>query len=112
MDSKIKKEWCKDLRSKEYSQIREELKSKDGHCCLGVLSEQFSRDTATPWNGFYILDEDTSLPKEILEWAGISTEPRVDADCVYIPELSKHLSELNDYGSTFEEIADIIEKYL
>ena len=102
-----KKAWLEALRSGKYEQGNGQLLSPEGgYCCLGVLCSVLGATNeellgvGMPFSisggraGWWLNERDYS---------------------VYVPEDSdlRHLSELNDsYCYTFEEIADLIEKYV
>ena len=131
LDKKTKKEWIKRLRSGKYKQTESVLysPSEGAYCCLGVLCEieGKSKEEITnkefPHNagvgecmsyyevkfliGSYPLYTVTSSP----HFSGD------DDELAYLVETKKHgwisLSALNDsLGYTFEEIADVVEKYV
>lgn len=101
MKPKIKKLWVEALRSGKYKQGKRALKTKNGYCCLGVLCDI---SNLGEWKEFSYLGEDLTLPLEVQLWAGLSTESPIAKDNL--------LETYNDTGYTFEEIADLIEKYL
>lgn len=136
MNEIVKQKWVAALRSGEFQQCRGTLRKGDSYCCLGVLSELAVRDGVispaaalpeTDWRAnrgegetvFAYDNEAGHLPAVVAEWAGLTydyedwmtdevvTEPDVD------PSVNgKELSGMNDYGSTFTEIADLIEEHL
>ena len=101
----IKKRWVDALRSGQYKQGQNRLKSGDRFCCLGVLCDLSRIDLGENWD-----NEDNfnfksgELPQNVMEWAGLS-----DARGLY-SFTSPSLTELNDTGVSFVEIAGIIEK--
>ena len=132
MDQRVKQLWVDALRSGEYKQGRDALKINDGqgerYCCLGVLCDLYAKEypksefkpainLAGNYDisgalGFYATDGDSvegfnsGIPPELVcKWANLpSPNPSVDnvnGDC---------LTELNDIGTPFATIADIIEK--
>lgn len=115
MKPEIKQRWVAALRSGEYEQGNDFLKTAGGQfCCLGVLCDLHSKETGTPWTEniyappFY-LDERSYLPPEVMEWAGLNQSNPV----IRTPdEGSLSLASRNDGGSTFQEIANLIEKEL
>jgi hypothetical protein len=111
MNPQIKQKWVSALRSGEYQQGQLYLRTNSGFCCLGVLCDLYGKENNVEWN--LVEDEDSnyyrfqgnaaSLPFSIVEWSGIEgTNPAIG----FIP-----LSVLNDRGSTFNEIADVIEEH-
>jgi hypothetical protein len=109
MNAEIKKEWVAALRSGEFKQGKRALKDSEGnYCCLGVLCELHRRKFGGEWNGARYLGDDKYLPEEVSDWAGV-TDTYEEGN----PEAGGNvLSELNDNGTTFEEIADLIEEEL
>lgn len=139
MKKSVAEKWVKALRGKKYKQGRSVLKKKDKkgvtrHCCLGVLCElyqQFRRENdqnplpvkiedANDYHCemkkgervFHFGDETTHLPDRVMRWAGIST-----SDCEFDGEELVgdapyyDLVAMNDQGSTFKRLADVIEKH-
>ena len=109
MNEQVKQKWLSALRSGDYKQTQNYLYADNGFCCLGVLCDLYGKEHNVEWN----FDEDgdyyrfqnnqSSLPRPVVEWAGVE-------DCdPYIDGVT--LSELNDNGSTFNKIADIIEEH-
>lgn len=122
MKQEIKEKWLCALRSGEYKQTKGILKNDNSFCCLGVLSDIYSKETGTEWKPrrtrvpgeFEILDDNGVLPLPIMLWAGLNNlNPEVVAPS-HISEsrLPTNLASLNDRGVGFNDIADIIEKQL
>jgi len=115
MNSKIKEKWLNALRSGEYNQQQNYLKTDEGFCCLGVLCDLYAKENNVDWKKDKDFDEYTmfgyvgKLPEHVVKWAGLNNQsPEVKDDngnCVF-------LINLNDTGSTFREIAGLIEKSL
>ncbi len=108
--------WVETLRSDEFTQARHRLRTNEGYCCLGVACELYRREHLdnSSWfkhNGYFEFEVDnfaavSILPIPVSRWLfGVD-----NCDVGFIPELNKSLTELNDTGSTFKEIADIIER--
>lgn len=146
MNSDIKTKWVAALRSGEFKQGREVLRTeKNDFCCLGVLCELFAREhpSNTQWvlngleedggpldfevvhgPGFGTREVDQAyLPMAVMEWAGMSEcNPPVELDAQQIKRTttavlnedckSVNLSDVNDKGFTFNEIADLIDAQL
>ena len=129
MNPEIKTKWLEALRSGDYRQGRNVLKQQHGpkdtpqFCCLGVLCDLaiedgltvevdevfFNEKSNTYYNDCYEL-----LPEAVADWAGLpSVNPEVN---IYDHEVDAAdlttIADLNDEGSTFAEIADVIEKEL
>lgn len=105
----MKKEWADKwisaLRSGQYKQGREFLCANDQFCCLGVLCDLSEIDEfkTKEHRAAEYLDQDQHLPEEVMRLTGmVSTH----GSSYNTPDLTV----LNDEGSTFLEIADIIEK--
>lgn len=122
MNPERKALWLEALRSGEFKQGRNQLKTEMApdearHCCLGVACELYKRETGEgAWVlrgedlNFWISQYDSSwssLPQAVADWFGLDRDP-------YVYEgLSKtSLAILNDEAKSFEEIADIIEQEL
>ena len=105
--------WVEALRSGEYEQGRKVLCMKNEFCCLGVACDLFVKSRP---NVIRVKVDDDGIttyghsrfymPKSVQEWLGLNSDTGKffpgDAGTVY-------LSNLNDGGITFAEIADIIE---
>ena len=96
MKEEIKNKWVKALRSGEYAQGTGCLVEDGRFCCLGVLCD-ISETNKREWGSF------AGLPHSVKDWAGMSS-------IFGHFGISTCLSELNDSGKTFIDIADVIEK--
>ena len=100
------KDWVEALRSGDYKQTKETLKGElpecgVGYCCLGVLAEIMGHDLEVePYVGDGDVLYNREGPKHIYE----------DFKCHIGEGLVEELMTHNDYGMSFKEIADIIEK--
>lgn len=108
----IKKSLVSNLRSGKYKQTSSHLYVPDqGHCCLGVLCEVagVERD-AIKHMGF---PQDLQNFKTIFGYTPDATDTDVEGDggawMVMHKGKMKPLSELNDGGMSFKEIANIID---
>jgi hypothetical protein len=134
MNPEIKAQWTAALRSGEYQQSEGKLRTDDGYCCLGVLCDLAvkAKVIGEPhwgdndgYGGYYKYGaehNDAVLPAEVTFWAGID-DPNPDLDTTG-PELpagavwdqgadeAPNLAQLNDGGTTFAVIADIIDAQL
>jgi hypothetical protein len=123
VNAEIAKKWVAALRSGEYRQSKSQLRRGDGFCCLGVLCELAAKEGVGQWNGTafttdrmhmggdfvdFVNHRDVHyLPHGVTGWACVqSKDPQVLDD----NNGKSHLSELNDNGFTFDQIATIIEK--
>ena len=108
MNHAIAKQWVAALRSGQYKQTTGALRNGDSFCCLGVLCNLHAiahpkiarKEVSTA----IYLGMGGALPYEVRTWAGMFTKTR------RIPDLNETLASLNDDGSTFDEIAAVIEK--
>lgn len=115
MKKEIATLWVNALRSGKYEQTTGKLKRHGGYCCLGVLCELSGQGEfvdMVEMKDVYVLPSGmrgkTELPDEIVEWAGMSS--RDGAIHPDYPSGITTLSAMNDDGSTFAEIADVIEE--
>lgn len=135
MNPQVKEKWLNALRSGEYEQATGKLKTPQGFCCLGVLTDLYVKEKNQDWilrssdpedivdEDYYTFEQtDDFLPHSVMKWAGLDSNcPEVmienedyneeydDGECEYIPQ---KLSDLNDDGMTFDKIADLIESQL
>jgi hypothetical protein len=109
MKKEIADKWVADLRTNP-PQCKRFLYDGKGYCCLGrlclILGAKFKKDEN---NFFYPVlpnDEDMASPaiisKHLMAAAGMKTNNGT--------LLKTSLTELNDNGNTFFQIADVIEK--
>ena len=119
MNQQIKGQWVTALRSGEYQQTTGHLRRDEGFCCLGVLSDLYLKEHGGIWfddgSGFWYIDlfndenTDALLPKIVADWAGLhSRDPSVFIQWCGV----ENLSQVNDRGSDFKTIANLIEKQL
>lgn len=121
MKEDIKKLWIEELRSGNYEQGTGALKnSVNEYCCLGVLCEIYKAQTGkgkweeSEWSStinFVAAFDDLHsevLPTAVIDWSGLEdANPTITqgSEC-------ETLAEYNDQDNSFDEIADLIEKYL
>lgn len=116
MKPEYRDKWVAALRSGEYVQgkgnlklVGETITTPIRHCCLGVLCELVKDEVQGEWRdwhtharpSFWISNDDhseTILPQTVLRLVGLDRE-----QC-------DELANLNDAGTTFEEIAGMIER--
>lgn len=133
MNRDVGRLWVKTLRSNRFKQGRGYLGGEAGHCCLGVLCELAveagvitrADDDRTMTDVLIYAYRGPSavsgyrefLPPEVVEWAGLpNASPSVPAAVVprsvYAAEIFQDpsLASLNDYGTSFDLIADMIEE--
>jgi len=129
MNTKIKKEWIEALTSGEFDQTTGHLKSRSGHCCLGVLCEVAKAhgvvvDRKQPASygskkEFYdpaLVNPRSdissgALPDAVQEWSGLNNA-NPDTDILLDgSQYPQNLAQLNDSGYyTFADIAKVIER--
>lgn len=115
MNKAIKSKWVKALRSGKYKQARNALNIDNKFCCLGVLCDLHRAETKKgEWkkctvdhNRYnYITGKskrDDLLGRPVMKWARLSKQ-------FGISHKGKDLTDYNDMGTSFADIADIIEK--
>lgn len=124
MNPEIKAKWVVALRSGDYPQTTNVLHRTKavegfpaGYCCLGVLCDLAVKDgiinppVPDEFSGYARYDGSVAyLPFSVGRWSDLKGSPAVEptADWIKI----NHLTQLNDSGSSFEEIADWIEANL
>ena len=103
MKRAIRDEWVRRLRSGEYKQGRGGLRSQsDEFCCLGVLcdmgeKQDWQKDDILGW----LYGTQRGMPGEdVLQAAGLSGSH------------ARMLASRNDYGHTFDKLADWIEDHV
>ena len=129
MNSKVKEAWVNALRSGKYEQGSERLRSVSGYCCLGVLCDIYAQEHNTEWefrgneetnlqpmDYWYYEGESEFLPESVMDWAELKTNnPSLQVDVDDGEDSWNYkddVSNLNDSGCTFAEIADLIEAQL
>jgi hypothetical protein len=112
MNPQIKQKWVDALRSGDYQQGRNYLRTDNGFCCLGVLCDLYGKENNVEWehssykDAYMFQNTMAVLPLSVVEWSGVEDgNPLVNGEPFT-------LSGLNDQGSTFNEIADVIEHQL
>ncbi len=107
IQEQIKTEWIKALRSGEFKQAKKFMRLSNydtdtpqkSYCCLGVLTEIACRITGRDW---WVISPAKTLSRELTALMGLRTD-------VGSKERGDSLATLNDEGSTFAEIADLLE---
>lgn len=120
MHAEIAELWTTELRSGRFTQGWNALRSsQDEYCCLGVLCEIAVREGVIPaaMQPYRLRDyvygvssgdwhrndrSNSVLPHVVMEWAGISTGVGILAN-------GSMLTTINDDGTSFADIADIID---
>lgn len=127
MNADIKKIWVDALRSGEYAQGDGRLYDGESYCCLGVLCDIHSRMTkAGVWshstdydgNSVVIYKADGAyncgevLPPSVRDWAELDASNPDVGNHPCGSKVYRTVAELNDYGYTFDDLANIIEERL
>lgn len=110
MDAELKAKWVTALRSGEYRQGAGQLRFEDTFCCLGVLCDIIDPErwgASHKWDGLAALLPDQAARLHLGMFANM---PNVDGSFYDTDGALTSLATLNDTGSTFAEIADIIEE--
>lgn len=104
--------WIAALRSGKYSQLKGALRRHDSFCCLGVGCEVAQLPASEFLPGFWEYDGvSIAAPYSFVKWLGLDfAKFGVNGLIHTIPKGS--LAQMNDYGASFEEIADAIEEHL
>lgn len=123
MNPEIKAQWDAALRSGEYQQTQGWLRTDEGYCCLGVLTDLAVKAGIGEWvevrdDRFgFVARVDPSigapemgvLPLAVQQWAGLHSDTPQVVNRGYRPPLTV----LNDeYGDSFNDIADLIREQL
>lgn len=128
MREEVKNKWVKALRSGEYEQGTGKL-HKDGKlCCLGVLCELAKEDLKDELSiyksklGYVFYGEKAEVPPtEVRDWSGMDHcqgELKEVVPVLMVPYRddvekmidAKYLTDFNDNGYDFNQIADLIEQ--
>jgi len=123
MNPEVKAQWTAALRSGEYEQGHNALANSGRYCCLGVLCELAVKAEVIPApveghdGDMEYGDEAESLflPPKVAEWAQIESSPTADPDgfpegVQWDTDGPAGLANLNDGGTPFAVIADIIDQ--
>ena len=119
MDEKVKILWVKALKSGEFKQIKTRLHDGEGFCALGVLAALAMNEgicTYSPKKEAFDGRWET-LSYNIMKWANIAQfddeflEPGAGKIKFIYKGKETSITDLNDNGLSFEEIADVIEKH-
>jgi hypothetical protein len=108
--AEIMTEWTRRLESGDYLQGRGKLQEGDRYCCLGVLCEiaveQGVIRRPAMVGGVVTYDNYSTahLPYSVAYWSGITPEGRLSSKVGGWEDLT----QLNDNGYTFKQIAEVI----
>ncbi len=127
MNPTVKAKWVAALRSGEFKQGREVLRSfshaegTQNYCCLGVLCELHRRETSEGgWYGSRYKpsqgdDSASSLPGAVARWAGLVNGDGPDGNPFFENEFGQRYTATNwndNHHADFERIADLIDRSL
>lgn len=112
--------WVEALRSGKFTQGKGRLQREDGsYCCLGVACEIYSQLTKNgEWTYFLGIPSinpvfrsgnehaNAYLPETVRKWLGLFDRT---GKLVNLETTNDSLAKRNDLGTTFEEIATMIE---
>ncbi len=104
-----RKSWVAALRSGKYQQAKTRLRKAEGYCCLGVACDIHD---PTLWRTNLTLssDKETHYHYEFNEGVYGAILPEKLAKALNISRHQENiLTDMNDKGNSFEEIADYIE---
>jgi hypothetical protein len=97
--------WVDALRSGKYRQTVKVLRNVFGYCCLGVACEvAIKNGLQLKVEGDLFDGKGSWLPERVTKWLGLH-------DACGKPDSGPALTELNDMGKSFSEIADYIEEH-
>ena len=119
-----RKKWIDALRSGNYQQTTDGYLHLDGkYCCLGVLCDVYEKETGRKVEatislptgpetfGFKYDFETLETFPQVMEWVGLRNRIGLYDEVDEVDENGQcSLSHKNDYGFSFEEIAEIIER--
>lgn len=124
MDPNVKADWLTALRSGDYKQTQGCLRDDTGYCCLGVLTDLWVKGSSVEWHpkpfgtAFSIATpgwgaESSVTPRGVMSWSDLTNSTGTTLLGATEDETTDNfyvtLSDLNDNGFTFEQIADVIE---
>jgi len=111
MNPEVKELWLAALRSGEYKQGRQRLRTDDEFCCLGVLCDLAVKAGAV--DGFD--DGGWYLPDDVATWAGLEdagSGVRIDENWALIDHNDGNDGPPPLKAKSFKQIANLIEKRL
>lgn len=113
MKESVMQAWVTDLRTPGIVQGRGRLFDGVGYCCLGRLCVVLERtfELSQPHRGHVLDGEGAILPQSVMDQAEMKTPSGATIFWVNSAEpiqVHAELSELNDSGLTFPQIADMI----
>ena len=112
MNPEIKSKWIEALRSGNYKQGVNALRSKDDrYCCLGVLCDLYLKQKGGWWSPdsvYTIHGEGGALPSAVITWAGLTNKNPLLQPNTKLTAIGANDRERR----SFAEIADLIEQNL
>jgi hypothetical protein len=96
------------LRSGKYTQGKGKLRGDDGFCCLGVAAQEFVTDKIEVFRSddppvWYYEGEELVAPPYVVKALGLLEKGGMSRST------NNCLTDLNDAGVSFSEIADLLE---
>jgi|SRR6478752_6819975 len=121
MDEAFKTEWIKRLRSGDYVQGQGQLRSENKYCCLGVACDIAADWGMGEWVGDAFAYDDPYVSDGV--WAesawmtghlpyALARRLGLPSGNPHMSDPNEYLSDLNDNGFGFGDIADIIQAQL
>ena len=109
MNTRITKQWIAALKSGDYKQGYQRLRTRDTFCCLGVLcnlhAQAHPEIAMKESSSAYYLGQDELLPQEVLTWAEMCYGNLGGSNLI--------LMQMNDIErKNFVEIADFIKEHM
>lgn len=124
MKKEVAEKWIEALTSGKYKQGKGQLRnSNDEYCCLGVLCDLYRKETGDGewadshknYQSVFFDGSPYSLPEKVIDWAEMKSKSGVYSEVdhkwlVFKKTTMNNLSNINDEGKSFEQIAGIIEE--
>lgn len=111
MKRALARRWSKALESGLYPQTKGKLRDLNGLCCLAVLCSLHAEDhpevAARNTDINFYEGMSATLPGLVRNWSNISSSNGE----FYQGDVFTSLSDMNDSGSSFQEIAKVIRKH-
>ncbi len=112
MKQEIADKWITALLSGEFEQGRHLLHNDNKFCCLGVLCKLYADATgiqgvkSPDFDFVHYHNQTERLPIEVMKWSGMASAVGVLGE-----DHLKSLAGMNDTGSTFVQLAEVIKQH-